>query len=220
MLLEIDPQRPNPRRIRIVVDALQRGDIVVYPTDTCYGIGGDIFNKRAIEQIYQIKALPKTAPLSFVCADLSDISRYAHVTDYAYRILKKFLPGPYTFVLEGSREVPKMMLTKRRTVGIRIPDHSVCEAVSKGLGHPLISTSASAGKGPVLSDPREIAEALNRRVAMVVDCGLIPAVPSSVISLINDVPEVIRKGKGEVTFFESDARGRGEVRMDPDTGGR
>ncbi len=201
MLLEIDPQRPRPRQIDLVAEALKRGEVIVYPTDTCYGIGADIFNKKAIKQIYQIKGLAKSTPFSFVCADLRDISRYAYVTDYAYRILRHFLPGPYTFILEGSREVPKMMLTKRRTVGIRIPAHPVCEAITKAQGNPLISTSASIRDGPIWSDPKEIARILGKRVAIVVDSGIIPAEPSSVISLIDDVPLVLRKGKGDVSIF-------------------
>ncbi len=201
MLLEIDPERPRPRQIDKILEVLKRGEIIVYPTDTCYGIGADIFNKKAIRRIYQIKGLHKSSPFSFVCADLRDISRYAFVTDYAYRILRRFLPGPYTFVLQGSREVPKMMLTKRRTVGIRIPDHPVCEAIAGALGNPLISTSAVIGDGPVWSDPKEMNEILGKRCAIVVDCGIIPAVPSSVISLVNDEPLILRKGKGDVSTF-------------------
>ncbi|MBW1926504.1 MAG: threonylcarbamoyl-AMP synthase [Deltaproteobacteria bacterium] len=201
MLLEIDPKRPSPRQINMVAEILRRGEIIVYPTDTCYGIGADIFNKKAIGRIYQIKGLHKSTPFSFVCANLRDISRYAFVTDYAYRILKRFLPGPYTFILEGSREVPKMMLTKRRTVGIRIPDHPVCKAIADALGNPLISTSAGIGNEPVWSDPKEINEVLGKRLAMVIDCGIIPAVPSSVISLVNDETLVLRKGKGDVSAF-------------------
>jgi tRNA threonylcarbamoyl adenosine modification protein (Sua5/YciO/YrdC/YwlC family) len=201
LLLEIDPKRPSPRQINMVAEILREGEIIVYPTDTCYGIGADIFNKKAIGRIYQIKGLHKSTPFSFVCANLRDISRYAFVTDYAYRILRRFLPGPYTFILEGSREVPKMMLTKRRTVGIRIPDHPVCEAIADALGNPLISTSAGIGDEPVWSDPKEINEVLGKRLAMVIDCGIIPAVPSSVISLVNDETLVLRKGKGNVSAF-------------------
>jgi len=201
LLLEIDPKRPSPRQINMVAEILRRGEIIVYPTDTCYGIGADIFNKKAIGRIYQIKGLHKSTPFSFVCANLRDISRYAFVTDYAYRILKRFLPGPYTFILEGSREVPKMMLTKRRTVGIRIPDHPVCKAIADALGNPLISTSAGIGNEPVWSDPKEINEVLGKRLAVVIDCGIIPAVPSSVISLVNDETLVLRKGKGDVSAF-------------------
>lgn len=201
MLIEIDPARPNPRLVQKVVAALRDGAVVVYPTDTCYGIGGDIFSKSAIEKVYQIKAIPKFVPLSFVCADLSDISRYAVVTNFAYRILKRHLPGPYTFILPGSREVPKMMLTKRRTVGIRIPDHPVCMAIVNALGNPLISASAGIADGPVWSDPREIAEAIGDRVAYVVDSGIIPAEPSSVVSLVNDEITIVRAGKGDVSIF-------------------
>lgn len=201
MILDLDPERPNPRLVKKVVDALRGGEIVVYPTDTCYGIGGDIFSKAAIERIYEVKAMPRTVPLSFVCADLSDISRYAHVTDFAFRILRRYLPGPYTFILKGSREVPKMMLTKRRTVGIRIPDHPVCMAIARGLGNPIISVSASVGEGPIWSDPREIAEAIGKRVAYVVDSGIILPEPSSVVSLEGDETKVIRAGKGDVTAF-------------------
>ncbi len=201
MLIEIDPARPNPHLVQKVISALKDGGVIVYPTDTCYGIGCDIFSKSAIEKVYQIKAISKFVPLSFVCADLSDISRYAVVTNFSYRILKRHLPGPYTFVLPGSREVPKMMLTKRRTVGIRIPDHPVCMAIVKGLGNPLISASASIADGPTWSDPREIAESLGDRVAYVVDSGIIPAEPSSVVSLIDDEITIMRKGKGDVSVF-------------------
>ncbi len=203
MIIEIDPERPRPRQIRQVAKVLEQGGVVVYPTDTCYGIGADIFNKKAIERVYQIKRQPKTTPFSFVCADLSDISRYAHVTDYAYRILKRFLPGPYTFILEGSRQVPKMMLAKRRTVGIRIPDHPICLAIVRELGNPLISASASVGDGPIWSDPREIARELGKQVDIVVDCGLIHPEPSSVVSLVDDEPVILRKGKGDVSIFEA-----------------
>lgn len=204
MLLEIEPERPKLRKIRQVVQAIKDGELVVYPTDTCYGIGCDIFNKKAIEKVYRLKNIPKTTPFSFVCYDLSDISRYARVSDQAYRILKKFLPGPYTFILEGSRNVPKMMLTKRKTVGIRIPDHPICLAIVKELGNPLISTSATDPKGNIIADPREAAKIYGKQVAIVVDSGIIMPEPSSVISLVEeDEPEVIRCGKGDVSVFES-----------------
>jgi tRNA threonylcarbamoyl adenosine modification protein (Sua5/YciO/YrdC/YwlC family) len=199
MLIEIDPSRPNPRLLNKAAGALRDGCAIVYPTDTCYGIGADIFNKAAIEKVYQIKEIPKLTPLSFVCADLSDISRYAFVTDFSYRILKRYLPGHYTFILQGSREVPKMMLTKRKTVGIRIPDHLVCLGIVQALGNPLISASASVGNGPIWSDPREIAEAIGKNVAYIIDSGIIHPEPSSVVSLVDDEPKVLRVGKGDVS---------------------
>ena len=199
MLIEMLPSRTKPREIKMVADALKSGQVIVYPTDTCYGIGADIFNKSAIEKVYQIKGVPKATPLSFVCADLSDISRYAFVTDFSYRILKRYLPGPYTFILKGSKQVPKMMLTKRKTVGIRMPDHPVCMEIVTALGNPLISTSANINGGPIESDPKEITEAVGDRVAYVIDSGLIHPEPSSVISLVDDEPKVIRQGKGDVS---------------------
>ena len=202
MIVEIDPERINPRQIRRIGESLRDGGVIVYPTDTCYGIGADIFNKKAIEKVYSIKGLPKNTPFSFVCPNLSDISRYAHVTDLAYRILKRFLPGPYTFVLKGSREVPKMMLTKRKTVGIRIPDHPVCLEIANELGHPIISTSASVRGSDIVSDPREMVELAGGAIDYIVDSGIILPKPSSVISLIDDEPVILRKGKGDCTIFK------------------
>jgi len=201
VILEIDPERPVPRKIRQIVDALRNGEVVIYPTDTCYGMGADIFNKKAIEKIYQIKGISKNQPFSFICSDLSHISQYARVSDLAYRILKRYLPGPYTFVLEGSRQVPKMMLTKRKTVGIRIPDHTVCLEMVRQLGNPVITTTVSAGD-EVFSDPREMAKRFGKQVAIIVDSGIIPPEPSSVISLVDDDVQILRYGKGDCSDFE------------------
>jgi len=202
MILEIDPERIKPRLIRRIAESLRAGGVIIYPTDTCYGIGADIFNKKAIERVYAIKGVAKNTPFSFVCPDLRDISHYAHCTDMAYRILKRWLPGPYTFILRGSREVPKMMLTKRKTAGIRMPDHPVCLAIVRELGHPIISTSVTfSGAPPILGDPKEMAELLGDQVDYIVDSGIIPPEPSSVISLIDDKPEVLRVGKGDCSPF-------------------
>jgi len=201
VIIEIDPERPVPRKIKQLVDALQNGEVVIYPTDTCYGMGADIFNKKAIEKVYQIKGISKNQPFSFICSDLSHISQYARVSDLAYRILKRYLPGPYTFILEGSRQVPKMMLTKRKTVGIRIPDHPVCLEMVKQLGNPVITTTVSAGD-KVFSDPREMAKKFGKQVAIIVDSGIIPPEPSSVISLVDDEIQVLRHGKGDCSDFE------------------
>ncbi len=203
MLIEIDPRRPRPRQIKQAADCVRQGGIIIYPTDTCYGLGADIFNKKAIEKICKIKGLPRNTPFSFVCSDLSDISMYARVSDYAYRILKRFLPGPYTFVLEGSRQVPKMMLTKRKTAGIRIPDHPVCLMIAEELGNPIISTTAGVGDD-IVEDPRDLPNALAKNVDIVVDSGIIVPQPSSVISLVDDEPEVIREGQGDCSLFYED----------------
>ena len=153
MILEINQKHPEPRKIRQVVEVLANGGIIAYPTDTFYGIGCDLLNKASIEKIYLLKRRPKHQPFSFICSDLKNISEYAQVTNYAYKTMRRLLPGPYTFVLEGSRMVPRIMLTKRQTVGIRVPDHPICLAIVEALGHPIISTSATAPKRRNPVDP-------------------------------------------------------------------
>ncbi|MBU2430047.1 MAG: threonylcarbamoyl-AMP synthase, partial [Proteobacteria bacterium] len=125
MLLKINPDNPQERQINIAVDLIRQGGIVAYPTDTFYGIGCDIMNKKAIERVYAIKQRDKTKPFSFICPDLKDISQYAKVSNFAYRNMKRLLPGPYTFILSGSKLVPKIMLTKRKTAGIRVPNNNI-----------------------------------------------------------------------------------------------
>jgi tRNA threonylcarbamoyl adenosine modification protein (Sua5/YciO/YrdC/YwlC family) len=202
MLIQINPQNPQPRLIRKVVDTLRDGGVIAYPTDTFYGIGCDIMSKRAIERIYQLKQRDKKNPFSFICSDLTNISSYAKVSNYAYKTMKRLLPGPYTFVLEGSRLVPKIMLTKRRTAGIRVPDNAICIALVKELGNPILTTSAATPEGSVFHDPTLIQDYFGSRIDIVIDGGIVAGEPSSVISLIDDVPEVIRRGMGDVSMFE------------------
>jgi len=201
MLVAINSQNPQMRLIRRAVETLRNGGIVIYPTDTVYGMGCDLFNKRGIERIYEIQRRNRKQPLSFICADLKDISRYARVSDDAYKIMKRLLPGPYTFVLEASRIVPKIILPKRQTTGIRIPDNRICQALVAELGSPVISTSVKDETGELLSDPEVIAELYGKRVDMIIDGGVIAAAPSSVIGLLEEGPEVIREGKGDVSAF-------------------
>ena len=195
MLLSLSPDNPQKRLISKVVQVLDQGGLIVYPTDTFYGIGCDLFNKKSIKKIYQLKRRPLTKPFSFVCANLKDISLYAQVSNNAYRIMKRSLPGPYTFVLEGTRLVPKLMLTKRRTVGIRVPDNKICLAIVKSLGRPIISTSVN------LDEPSLIHDTYSSFVEIVIDGGVVSHEPSTVVSLIDDNPEVIREGKGEINFI-------------------
>jgi tRNA threonylcarbamoyl adenosine modification protein (Sua5/YciO/YrdC/YwlC family) len=202
MLININPINPQERLIRKVADVLKQGGVIAYPTDTFYGIGCDIMNKKAIEKIYLIKQRNKNKPFSFICSGLENISRYAKVSNYAYRTMKRLLPGPYTFILEGSKMVPKMMLTKRKTAGIRVPDNRICIDLIRQLGNPIISTSASLPDGAVLDDPSLIHEHLNSRLEYVIDGGPVPGSPSSVISLIRDEPMVLREGLGDVSEFE------------------
>jgi tRNA threonylcarbamoyl adenosine modification protein (Sua5/YciO/YrdC/YwlC family) len=204
MILEINPKHPEPRKIKQVVEVLSNGGIIAYPTDTYYGIGCDLFNKATIERIYQLKRRSPVDPFSFICSDLKNISEYAQVTNYAYKNMKRLLPGPYTFVLEGSRLVPKIMLTKRHTLGIRVPDNAICLAIVQDLGHPVINTSATNPETKeILSTPQEIKEKLGHAIDLIIDGGAVPGKPSSVISLIGDTPEVLREGSGDISIFKT-----------------
>jgi tRNA threonylcarbamoyl adenosine modification protein (Sua5/YciO/YrdC/YwlC family) len=203
MILEIDPRHPEPRKIKQVVEALTNGGIITYPTDTYYGIGCDLFNKESIEKIYLLKRRPKQKPFSFICCDLRDISEYAQVTNYAYKTMKRLLPGPYTFVMEGSRLVPRIMLTKRRTVGIRVPGNPICLAIVEELGHPVINTTATDPEsGDILMGPAEIRGKIGHALDLIIDGGVVSGNPSSVISLIDDTPEILREGSGDVSGFK------------------
>jgi len=202
MLININQQNPQLRLIHQVVEILKKGGIVVYPTDTYYGMGCDIMNKKAIEKIYQLKQRNKSIPFSFICSGLKNISDYAKVSNYAYKTMKRLLPGPYTFILEGSRLVPKIMLTKRKTAGIRVPDNPICLALVNELENPLLTTSATMPDGTIFHDASLIHDFFGNRVDAVVDGSIVPGQPSSVISLIDDIPEVIRKGIGDVSLFE------------------
>ena len=207
MILEINPKHPEPRKIKQVVEALADGGIIVYPTDTFYGIGCDLFNKASIEKIYLLKRRSQLQPFSFICSDLKNISEYAQVTNYAYKTMRRLLPGPYTFVLEGSRMVPRIMLTKRQTVGIRVPNHPICLAIVEELAHPIISTSATDPEtGAILSTLHEIQDKIGHAIDLIVDGGAVPGVASSVISLIDDTPEILREGAGELSTFRTENR--------------
>jgi tRNA threonylcarbamoyl adenosine modification protein (Sua5/YciO/YrdC/YwlC family) len=193
MLIKVNPTNPQNRLIQRAVDILLKGGIVVYPTDTHYGIGCDIMNK---------KQRNKSKPFSFICSDLKNISHYAKVSNYAYKTMRRLLPGPYTFILEGSKLVPKIMLTKRKTAGIRVPDHKICLELVGGLGNPIITTSATMPDGSILNDASLIHDVFKSRIDMVIDGDIVSGQPSSVISLIDDTPEIIRKGMGDVSIFE------------------
>jgi tRNA threonylcarbamoyl adenosine modification protein (Sua5/YciO/YrdC/YwlC family) len=202
MILEINPKHPEPRKIKQVVEILATGGIIAYPTDTFYGIGCDLLNKSSIEKIYLLKRRSKHQPFSFICSDLKNISEYAQVTNYAYKTMRRLLPGPYTFVLEGSRMVPRIMLTKRQTVGIRVPDHPICLAIVEALGHPIISTSSTDPESAeILSTPREIQDKIGHAISLIVDGGAVPGVASSIVSLIDDTPEILREGAGDLSVF-------------------
>lgn len=198
MILEIDPQNPPPKMIRRVLEVLKKGGIIAYPTDTIYGMGCDIFNKDAIEKVYRLKKMPHYKPLSFICSDLKDISRYAQVSNSAYKTMKRLIPGPYTFILQATRFVPKVMLTRRRTVGIRVPANEICLAIVRGFGNPIITTTASVSKDEILSDPVQIDQKFGHGLDLIIDGGVLVSEPSTVVDLTEAAPRIIREGKGDV----------------------
>jgi tRNA threonylcarbamoyl adenosine modification protein (Sua5/YciO/YrdC/YwlC family) len=202
MLININPETPQYRQLEIVADVLKKGGIIAYPTDTYYGIGCDIMNKKAIQKIYRIKKRSEQKPFSFICSSLKNISDYAKVSNYSYKTMKRLLPGPYTFILNGSRMVPKIMLTRRKTAGIRVPNHSICIELVEMLGNPIINTSATASDDTIFSDPSLLHDHFKNQLDIVIDGGIVPNQPSSVISLIDDQPEIIRRGAGDVSMFE------------------
>jgi len=195
LILSINPDNPQKRLINRVCETLEKGGLIAYPTDTFFGIGCDLYNKKWIQLIYRMKNRPLNKPFSFVCDSLKEISRYTQVSNYAYKTMKRLLPGPYTFIMEATRLVPKIMLTKRKTVGIRVPDNKICLAIVKTFGRPIISTSAG------YEDPHSIKEAYGSFIDIVIDGGPLYQSPSSVVSLIDDRPEVIREGKGDISSF-------------------
>lgn len=199
---ELHPDNPQLRFINKAVDVLKAGGIIIFPTDTYYGLGCDIFNKEGIEQIFHIKNEVDNKLLSFICSDLKDISQYAKVSDYAYRTMKHLLPGPYTFILPAAKLIPKKLWSKRKTVGIRVPDHSVTIQIVKELGHPIVSTSTTTRKGEPLIDPFEIKNIFNSQVDLMLASNAISFKPSSVIDLSTDEPEIIREGAGDVSMFK------------------
>ena len=198
---ELHPVDPQLRFIRKAVDILKEGGVIIYPTDTVYGIGCDIFNKEAISRVQAIKSNPDIKLLSFIIPDLKEIAKYAKVSDYAYKTMKRLLPGPYTFILPASKLVPKKLWTKRKTVGIRIPNHNVALKIVEELGHPIISTSTTNRKGDVLIDPKEIKNIFNSHVDLMLASGNLISKSSSVIDLSDETPVVVREGAGDISLF-------------------
>lgn len=202
MYISINPVNPQPRLIKQVVDCLKKGGVIVYPTDTTYGIGCDIFNRKAVKKIFQIKQRDQRKPFSFICSDIAEISNYAQVSNFAFKIMKRHLPGPYTFILHATKVVPDSLSTKQKTVGIRIPQNTICEAIVKELGHPLVTTSANTSGEDTPQDPRDIDDQMGHLVDFVIDGGISMDEASSVISLLDDEIEILRQGAGDTSWIE------------------
>jgi len=199
MILHIHPDDPQPRLIRQVVEKLQQGGIIIYPTDTVYGLGCDILQQKAVERICRIKKVdPKKAQLSFVCSDLSHLSEYAKpLSNPVYRLLKEHLPGPYTFILPASKLVPKILQSRKDTIGLRIPDNTIAMAIIKELGRPILSASLPGETVEDYTDPEIMQENFRNEVDYVIDGGIGGVIPSTIIDCTGDEPLLIREGLGK-----------------------
>ncbi|HLF14658.1 MAG TPA: L-threonylcarbamoyladenylate synthase [Bacteroidota bacterium] len=204
-VLSVHPVNPQGRHITRAVEVLRSGGILIYPTDTVYGLGCSIFRADAIGQVYQIKQQDRSKPFSFICSDLSHISEYAVVSNQAFRLMKRLIPGPYTFVLPASRmkQVSKSMMSKRKTVGIRVPDNAVCQALIRGMGHPLLSASVTDDQGEIMNAPEEIAAIFGSRVGLILESGNGALEVSTILDLTGEHPVVVRQGKGDTGFLNT-----------------
>ena len=199
MLLHIHPDNPNPRNIKTVVECLQDGGVIIYPTDTIYGLGCNIFQQKAITRVAQIKGVDAAkAQLSFVCYDLSDVSKYTRsISTPLYRLLKNYLPGAFTFILPASKEVPKILQSKKSTIGLRVPDNNIARTIVQQLGSPILSASLPGEMVEEYTDPELMYENFKNRVDIVIDGGMGGMMPSTIIDCTTDDYTVIRQGAGE-----------------------
>ena len=200
-LIEIHPTNPQPRRVASVVQTIHAGGLIAYPTDSSYAFGCHIGDKRAMDRIHRIRKTDRKHNFTLVCSDLSEISTYARVDNWAYRMLKSMTPGPYTFILPATREVPKRLQNpKRRTIGLRVPDHPLVKAVLETLGEPIMSSTLTLpGDDLPLTDPQEIEERIGHQVDLIIDAGPTGIQPTSVIDLSSGNVEILREGLGDVS---------------------
>ncbi len=200
-LVEIHPTDPQPRRIAEIVATIRNGGLVAYPTDSSYALGCHIGDKRAMDRIRRIRRTDKNHNFTLVCSDLSEISLYARIDNWAYRLIRSLTPGPYTFILQATREVPKRLQNpKRRTIGLRVPDHPIVQAMLQSLGEPIMSSTLTLpGDDTPLTDAHEIEARIGHEIDLIVDGGATGIEPTSVIDLSEGTVEVRRKGRGDVS---------------------
>jgi tRNA threonylcarbamoyl adenosine modification protein (Sua5/YciO/YrdC/YwlC family) len=202
LLIRIHPRDPQPRLIKQVAECLQGGGIIIYPTDTIYGLGCDINQRNAVERICRIKKVdPQKAQLSFICRDLSHLSDYTKSIDTPlYRILKHYLPGPFTFILPASKLVPKILQSRKSTVGLRIPDNNICRHILDELGHPILSASLPGDTVEEYTDPEVMYERFGEEVDLIIDGGIGGTVPSTIVDCTGDEWVISRQGLGEIVL--------------------
>jgi tRNA threonylcarbamoyl adenosine modification protein (Sua5/YciO/YrdC/YwlC family) len=198
MLITVHPKDPQQRLIKQIADCLRNGGVIIYPTDTVYGLGCDIFQPKAVERICRIKGLdPSKANLSFICSDLSDLSKYARaISTPQYRLIKNHIPGPFTFILPASKEVPKILKSKKDTIGLRVPDHHITHAIAAALGNPILSSSLPGDMVEEYTDPELIHDNFYKLVDIVVDGGIGGMEYSTIVDMTDEEPQVIRQGAG------------------------
>ncbi len=200
MIYTINPYNPQLRLIRKAVDALRNSQVIALPTDSVYAFGCRLTDKKAMQKLYSIKRVDKGHPMALLCADLKHISVFARVSTPAYKTLRRYLPGPYTFILEATREVPKLMLTRQRTVGLRVPDSPIVQELVHELGEPILTTSAEVADLGMFIDAIDIEEQFGKQLGCVIDGGILPDERSTIVDLTNEEPVLLRNGKGE--FFD------------------
>jgi tRNA threonylcarbamoyl adenosine modification protein (Sua5/YciO/YrdC/YwlC family) len=200
-IIRIYPENPHQRAIDMAVEVLRSDGVISYPTDTIYGLGASIRSKTALERIYTIKKITGTKLLSFICSDIKQIAEYAHISNANYKILRKCLPGAFTFILPATANAPKKLFQKRRTVGVRIPDSRLCNMLAESLGIPIISTSVPAGPYEVLNDPFEIDARMGHQLDLILDGGILVSEPSTIVDLTGNAPEIIRTGRGDTSLL-------------------
>lgn len=202
MVISINPKNPQQKHLDTIAEVLMNGGVIIYPTDTFYGFGASLLSTDAIEKLYRLKRQEKNKFYSFILPDLKNISEYAMVSDYSFKALKYHLPGPYTFILPASRVIPKKLWSKRKTVGIRIPDNKISVAIANKLEHPIVNTTVLDKNGEGIFNPDFIDKELENKVDLVVHGGMIAPHQSSVVDLTSDTPEIVREGFGSVDWFK------------------
>ncbi|TKJ38411.1 threonylcarbamoyl-AMP synthase [candidate division LCP-89 bacterium B3_LCP] len=197
MLFSVNPVNPQIRLIRKAVDILHQGEIIALPTDSVYAFGCRLRDKKAIAKLYQIKRVDKKHPMALLCADLKHIAVYARISNSTYKVLRRHLPGPYTFILQASREVPKLMLTKQKTVGLRVPDNQIVQDLVQELEEPILTTTAEVTDYGLFTEAIDIEEKFGNQLGCVIDGGILPDERSTIVDLSDDFPQVLREGKGK-----------------------
>lgn len=198
MIVEWNPERPKKKITELIKNTILEGGIIAYPTDTFYGFGCDLFNIKAIRLLYHIKRLDQKRPMSIICSDFKEISIYGIITDFAFDVLRRYLPGPYTFVLKAKKIMPKLLMTDKKEVGIRVPDHPVPIGLVRLIERPIINTSARIAGEDIITDPKEIEKRFKGMIDVIIDGGIIIGEPSTVIKIVDDNMEILRKGKGKI----------------------